>query len=64
VIVDLLRPLLLGPVAAAWKQMEAPQVRQCRPHRGQEVAEHDEDPIAVTADVQRRLFDAPSLECL
>src|SRR4029077_17773369 len=35
VIIYRLRPLLLSPVAAAWKQVKPPQVRQCLSHEGQ-----------------------------
>ena len=44
VIIYRLRPLLLSPVAAAWKQVKPPQVRQCASHEGQAVSEHLENP--------------------
>ena len=61
-IIYRLRPLLLSPVAAAWKQVKPPQVRQCGSHEGQAVSEHLENPVPLAADVERRLFDAASLE--
>jgi hypothetical protein len=62
VIIYRLRPLLLSPVAAAWKQVKPPQVRQCASHEGQAVSEHLENPVPLAADVERRQFDAASLE--
>jgi hypothetical protein len=62
VIIYGLRPLLLSPVAAAWKQVKPSQVRQCAPHEGQAVSKHLENPVPLAADVERRLFDAASLE--
>src|ERR1700688_124843 len=62
VIIYRLGPLLLSPVAAAWKQVKPPQVRQCASHEGQAVSEHLETPVPLAADVERRLFDAASLE--
>jgi hypothetical protein len=57
-----LRPLLLSPVAAAWKQVKPPQAKQCLSHEGQAVSEHLENPVPLAADVERWLFDAASLE--
>jgi hypothetical protein len=62
VIIYGLRPLLLSPVAAAWKQVKPSQVRQCASHEGQAVSKHLENPVPLAADVERRLFDAASLE--
>jgi hypothetical protein len=61
VIIYRLRPLLLSPVAAAWKQVKPTQVGHCGPHEGQAVSEHLENPVPLAADVERRLFDATSL---
>ena len=61
-IIYRLRPLLLSPVAAAWKQVKPPQVRQYASHDGQAVSEHLENPVPLAPDVERRLFDATSLE--
>jgi hypothetical protein len=49
-------------VAAAWKQVKSPQVGQCGSHEVQAVSEHLENPVPLAADVERRLFDAASLE--
>src|SRR3981189_3269322 len=38
-----LRPLLLSPVAAAWKQVKPSQARQCLSHEGQAASEHLEN---------------------
>src|ERR1700730_595797 len=64
VIIYRLRPLLLSPVAAAWELVKPPQVRQCASHGGQAGAENLEKPGPPAADVERRLFDAASLEAL
>jgi len=40
-----LRPLLLSPVAAAWKHVKPPQVWQCASHEGHAVSEHLENPV-------------------
>jgi hypothetical protein len=62
VIIYSLRPLLLSPVAAAWKRVKPPQVWQCASHRGQAVSEHMENSVPLAGDVERRLFNAAPLE--
>jgi hypothetical protein len=61
--------IILPPEAAPFESSgrsleagEAPQVRQCASHDGQAVSEHLENPVPLAADLERRLFDAASLE--
>jgi hypothetical protein len=58
-------PLEDGPTKSSGRSLEAgeaPQVRQCGSHERQAVSKHLENPVALAADVERRLFDAASLE--